>query len=277
MLKSRRAQTLKALELRKLLNVSKGDDNGLSIVQQVSNGLSTLGLEVLEDSDTRSITLRKQRRKAEKWWDTLDMKGSPGVMIEEHSLLKSREKCIVCRTLSGLRTAISQIREAKLETKPKRGQGTKLEKLSPWGIASAIVLQCAVGRRIFVCGQLRGDVGWCCEWMMGDMDEDTGPADCFMMDLPLKLLKGCAVSVIRNGTFAVRIDGTKALKLMNVAALDRKDLKIVVFKAGGESLKNHSRPRRAYSRYWQWRPFVAVVAADRSGKFWKSESILYLE
>lgn len=271
MLNVKRVRVLKAREMRKMLNVSRGNDTGLSVVQQMTGALSLLGIEVLDDGDTRSIILRKKRPKAEKWWDALD-KRDAGFEVGELSVLNSSEKCIICRTLSGLRVAITQIKYAKLGTKLRREQARKLEKLSAWGVASAIVLQYAVSRNIFICGQLRGDVGWCCEWMMGDVDEDTGPADCFTVDLPLKLSKGCAVNVKRNGTLVVRIDGTKALKLMKVAAVNRKDLKIVLFRAGGETLAD----RFWADRYWQWRPFVAVVAADKPSKFWKSDSVIYL-
>eukprot|EP00177_Eucheuma_denticulatum_P005868 GFKZ01010691.1.p1 GENE.GFKZ01010691.1~~GFKZ01010691.1.p1 ORF type:complete len:310 (-),score=47.14 GFKZ01010691.1:82-1011(-) len=275
-LHARRTRAIRARELRRQFGLQRGESGGVTIAEQVANGLGLLGVEAAGGVDGGSIVVRKRKRRVEGWWEGLRFDGVDDVDVERDALVGGvvvRERCVVCRSLLGLREVLTRVRRARLALSLGRGKAERVGRLSAWGVASAVVLLFAVKGEIFVRGAWRDEVHWCCEWMMGDLDEEF-PIDSFVVDLPLKLLKGCSVRVFGRGAFAVRVDDTKAIKLMKVGGEVSKEPKVPVLRAGAgrAGYARRVKQRTFYSKYCQWRPYVAVVAVGQRPHFAKGGS-----
>lgn len=282
------SRMLRVRELNKTINISREDKEGFTIAEYVADCLGKLGIELTENRDTGTIILGKTGSSNERWWNELSVPKSMDLkVVQVDDSRHGYKKRFVCYSLSALREVIHLIRQAKFTTKLRRSRRENLEKLSTWGLASAILLIQAVFREVYVCGERRDDMRWCCEWMMGEADEEGHLPDRFLVDLPLRLVKGCSMMVITHGAFAVRIDATKALKLMRVGEVFRKDFKVYVLRAGVGKAKGarSARVKVAPGRYVRIRDYSAVITTKvlypqlkhRPSGYSRSRKVVYLD
>lgn len=274
---------LKVKELRKTLGIANRKSKGLIIEKQVINTLAVLGLKLINWSNRGCVTLKNLHSSQEKWWQNWELEEDERDLTWRYLITQEgREKCLICMSLSSLQKALSKIKESKLDSRLSRKQEDKIRNVSPWGTASAIVLLRCLDRRLYVVGVNHHAPNWSCEWMLGNPDERRVPDERFEIDLPLKLLKGSSVKVLRNGEWAVQIDEHKVLKMARVTKESDDSLRIDVLQTGAGRpcrIYRHGSTERQFSR---WRPFSSVLFIGKANgaiarSYAKSGSTVYVK
>lgn len=279
---------LRVRELNKIINVSRDDKDGFTIAEYVGECLGKLDIELVEARYTGAIIVAKKGSSYQRWWDEVSVPSSVDIkVVDEDDVQHGDQKRFVCYSLSALREVLHLIREVKVSSRVSRSRRQYLQKLSTWGLASAILLIRAVFREVYVVGEHRDDMRWCCEWMLGEADENGELPDRFLVDLPLRVDKGCSIMVIAHGAFALRIDATKALKVMQVGNVFRKDLKVHVLRAGAGKMGSRStKVKVAPGRYVRVRDDCSAVITTegsfpqlkhRTSGYSKSQKVIYLD